>query len=177
MPRKPKLQSRRPSAIVSARGSSLVRRARHSSPNTAPGRKFYQCLSCGALVDPMYGTGAGSWCPHCHESDEIYWCEGRLPDPQRYGMWLAEQQDKAQAESGGSVHSIPSPITPGSLTVQGDTTMKLRKLHTGVYSCPQCCVEYDLTGESVLKCEDCGGPLLEGSLADSLEDEGEAEEE
>ena len=47
--------------------------------------------------------------------------------------------------------------------------MKLRKTHTGVYCCPDCCIEYDLSAETVLKCDECGGPLYQGAL-DEYED-------
>jgi MarR family len=58
----------------------------------------------------------------------------------------------------------------------GDATMKRKKLHTGIYHCPACFIEFDLVGEESLKCDQCGGPLATGSLdevwADDEEDEG-----
>ena len=47
--------------------------------------------------------------------------------------------------------------------------MKQRKSHTGTYSCPECCVEYDLTDEPVLKCDQCGGVLYQGSVEEVLD--------
>jgi hypothetical protein len=147
-----------------------------SASSTVGGRRFHQCLACGAPVDPMYGTGEGSWCPHCHQPGEIFWSEGRLPDPQLYGTWLLEQQKGAVGATPASPTNPSFPSINAPITTSGESEMKLRKAHTGVYSCPKCCVEYDLNNETVLKCEDCGGPLLEGTLEDIL-DEDDAEQD
>ena len=48
--------------------------------------------------------------------------------------------------------------------------MKTAKTHTGIYSCLNCMTEFDLVAETHLKCDECGGPLLQGSL-DELCDE------
>lgn len=147
------------------------------SPSASGGRRFYQCLACGAPVDPMYGTGDGSWCPHCHEPDQIFWSEGRLPDPQLYGSWLLAQRKNtaAQVPALAPNTNTPFPSTLTSTTTSGESDMKQRKAHTGVYSCPECCVEYELNNETVLKCDDCGGPLLEGTVEDVCDEDEEAD--
>jgi PHP family Zn ribbon phosphoesterase len=49
--------------------------------------------------------------------------------------------------------------------------MKHAKTHTGTYSCLNCYVEYDLVGETHLKCDECGAPLTRGTLDELYEDE------
>lgn len=44
--------------------------------------------------------------------------------------------------------------------------MKHKKQHTGLYCCPECCFEYNLVAEESLKCDECSGPLVSGSLDD-----------
>ena len=53
--------------------------------------------------------------------------------------------------------------------------MKLRKTHTGAYCCPDCCIEYELAGEDSLKCDDCDGPLYQGTLEDLADEDGDPE--
>ena len=53
--------------------------------------------------------------------------------------------------------------------------MKTAKTHTGIYSCLNCMTEFDLFAETHLKCDDCGGPLLKGSLDELCEDDPNAE--
>jgi len=45
--------------------------------------------------------------------------------------------------------------------------MKTISLHNGIYHCPECYIEYQLSDEASLKCEGCDGLLAEGSLDDS----------
>ena len=103
---------------------------------------------------------------------------GELPDPQLYGSWLCRQREPASEpaspspsnsslSSGAGVASLlPAPPKFGF-------NMKSRKLHTGIYSCPHCCLEFDLFAEESLKCDECGGQLVSGSLDDHFEgDEG-----
>ena len=49
--------------------------------------------------------------------------------------------------------------------------MKQPKLHTGLYSCLECYIEFDLTAEESLKCDRCGGPLIRGGLEDFEHDD------
>jgi hypothetical protein len=49
---------------------------------------------------------------------------------------------------------------------QGDEDMRSKKLHSGLYHCPECLYEVTLTSEASLQCEDCKGRLYEGELPD-----------
>jgi hypothetical protein len=42
--------------------------------------------------------------------------------------------------------------------------MRRAKTHSGSFVCTQCFVEYELAGESSLKCPECSGLLTSGSL-------------
>jgi hypothetical protein len=57
----------------------------------------------------------------------------------------------------------------------GAQKVKTRKMHTGIYSCPDCCVEFDLFMDEALKCDDCGGPLVPGPLDKYFVDEDDSE--
>jgi hypothetical protein len=106
----------------------------------------------------MYGTGASSWCPTCHEAGGIVWSVGQLPDPQLYGQWFTARQTPSP---GPPVESNPlAPLHRGGLT------MKTKHLHSGPYCCPSCCVDYELVAEAILKCDQCSGPLVSGSVDD-----------
>ncbi len=154
MPRK---SARRPRAT----------RARRASGGPTPSRQrkriFHQCLCCGALVDPIFGLGLGSWCPDCQQPDAIDSQEGQIPDPVLYGSWQQRQKERTRfpkppaGEDDGRPRFYPMP---------GETTMKQRKTHTGTYSCLECCIESNLVAEESLKCDQCGGPLSKGSLED-----------
>ncbi len=48
----------------------------------------------------------------------------------------------------------------------GDDDMRSKKLHSGLYHCPECVYEVTLTAEASLRCEDCKGRLYEGELPD-----------
>ncbi len=154
MPRKPAHQPR------TARATKKRGRAVASRPRK---RLFHQCQACGALVDPMFGLDWESWCPHCERAGEVYCREGLVPDPVLYGRWLQGQKENT---------SSPKPDTERtdqlshSHLKHGVTTMKRSKTHTGTYSCPDCCIEFDLMAEESLKCDRCGGPLSKGSLED-----------
>jgi len=148
------------------------------APRSRAQQTFYQCLTCGGLVDPMYGSGEESWCPHCHATGEICTMEGRIPRPDLYGAWLTKQQQAAdrqrtEQEIQYRLNSLHAP--------KGDPTMKRKKTHTGAFQCPTCFIEFDLVAEESLKCDQCGGPLAKGSLAEVWADEeepgGEEEEE
>ena len=147
---------------------------------SAQSRKvFRQCLTCGGIVDQKYGKGDNSWCPLCFDWGTI--CEeiGQLPDPQMYGGWLGEQeeaekkQQKEFAEKSRLDKLFGIPDTDSK--TQGVKSLKTRKTHTGIYSCPDCCVEFNLFMDETLKCDDCGGPLVLGSLDKYFVDEDEAE--
>ena len=47
---------------------------------------------------------------------------------------------------------------------QGDDDMRSKKLHSGLYHCPECLYEVTLTAEASLRCDDCKGRLCEGEL-------------
>ncbi len=155
---------------------------RKNSPRTlsAKSRKvFRQCLTCGGIVDQKYSKGDNSWCPLCFDWGSI--CEeiGELPDPQLYGSWLGEQEEAeekrqkeiAEKERLDKLFGAPASASK-SIGVQ---KLKTRKMHTGVFSCPNCGVEFDLFMDEALKCDDCGGPLVPGSLEKYFVDEDESE--
>src|SRR5258708_40343560 len=111
-------------------------------------------------------------------------CLGQLPDPPRYGEWLRYRQADASSGSRGSPPSGPTSADarapsaiPFSPTQQESPSMKHKKQHTGLYCCPECCLEYDLVAEESLKCDECGGPLVSGSLDDFEDGEEEGAEE
>ena len=140
---------------------------------------FRQCLTCGGIVDQMYDKGGNSWCPHCYDWGSI--CEeiGHLPDPQRYGSWLGEQEEKEEKRRKeieekrrlDKLFGFPSSASNSANT----EVPKTRKMHTGVFSCRDCCVEFQLFMDETLKCDDCGGPLVSGQLDQYFVDEDEAE--
>ena len=100
---------------------------------------------------------------------------GEIPDPQLYGDWLLGQEESAMEQAPRSSDSSqtggPGATHRTLIDLKKGIDMKTRKLHTGVYSCPHCCLEFDLFAEESLKCDDCGGPLISGSLEDFCEDE------
>ena len=147
---------------------------------TAKSRKvFRQCITCGGVVDQKYGKGDGSWCPLCYGFDSI--CEeiGELPDPQMYGTWLAVQEEaeekkrKTAAEKSRENSSFENSASKSNFF--GGGNVKTLKKHTGLYSCPKCCVEFDLFMDEDLKCDRCGEPLVSGSLNDYFVDDDDSE--
>jgi DNA-directed RNA polymerase subunit RPC12/RpoP len=143
-----------------------------AAQTTGTGRRIHQCMRCGALVDPLYGAGSGSWCPACDAMDSIACEVGKIPFPALYGTWTDRQREKQGAQE------PPAPGTAQSISVitrPGDPTMKHAKTHTGTYSCLNCCVEYDLVGETHLKCDECGAPLVRGTLDERCEDDDDEE--
>jgi DNA-directed RNA polymerase subunit RPC12/RpoP len=158
MPRKPRVRTR----VSGAPPAHAVR----------TGKRMHQCSRCGALVSPIFGAGDGSWCPACEEMDSIVYDIGKIPIPPLYGSWLHRQREKQAAQE------PPPPGTAQSISVitrPGDPTMKHAKTHTGTYSCLNCCVEYDLVGETHLKCDECGAPLVRGTLDERCEDDDDEE--
>jgi len=156
------------------------KRKRSPRTLTAKSRKvFRQCITCGGVVDQKYGKGDGSWCPLCFDFDSI--CEeiGKLPDPQLYGSWLATQEEaeekrrKVAAEK-SRANTLFENSAPKSKFF-GGANMKTVKKHTGLYSCPKCCVEFDLFMDEDLKCDRCGEPLVSGSLNDYFVDDDDSE--
>ena len=166
MPRKPTRQPR----TTRTTGKS-------GRPITSSRRKriFHQCLMCGAApIDPMFGLGLESWCPHCGEADGIDCREGQLPDPVLYGRWRQNQEEKTSAPELDAKDN--DPFSHFQLT-NGVTTMKQTKTHTGTYCCPACYIEFNLVAEESLKCDRCNGPLTKGSLEDLWEDDEEHDED
>jgi hypothetical protein len=53
---------------------------------------------------------------------------------------------------------------------KGDSAVKRKKLHSGIYHCPACYIEFDLVAEESLKCDQCQGPLDKGSLDEVWDD-------
>ncbi len=159
MPRKTKSRPRK----------APTRRRQPTAGKSQSRRVFRQCLACGAEVDQMYGAGDTSWCPHCHEPEWVFEKVGELPDPQLYGCWLLEEEE-AKRQPPAPASLPPLPALPATNLWKGPD-MKTRKLHTGAYCCPRCCFEFNLVAEDNLKCDECGGSLVSGSLEDQWEDE------
>ncbi len=154
MPRKPRTRPRGSPARVS-RFTGLPASRRRAD------QTFWQCQACGGLVDPMYGHGDDSWCPHCHTTGQVYGMDGQIPDPHLYGEWVRKREEAASRKHRDKERQQ----WLSSLNTQkGDRDMKRKKPHTGTFHCPACFIEYDLTAEESLKCDACGGPLAEGSL-------------
>jgi Zn finger protein HypA/HybF involved in hydrogenase expression len=141
------------------------------------GELICQCDQCGGLVDLRYGTSGDSWCPHCDAIGSVIAQEGQIPMPSLYGDWVRKQR-----ESPAGAHEAQSPAAaaiaaPAPFPVlTGGSTMKTARMHTGTYSCLSCMTEFDVVAETHLKCDECGGPLSQGTLEelcddDDLEDE------
>ncbi len=61
---------------------------------------------------------------------------------------------------------------------KGDSDMRVKKVHSGVFHCARCGYEVELTSEASLKCEDCGERLSTGPLPEEDEyDEDDLEED
>ena len=177
MPRKQRVRSRHPGsgrgtlASAGASGSALRRAepARRSEPPI-----FWQCQSCGAPVEPQFGTGDDSWCPSCHATGTVAGMEGQYPSPPLYGAWAARQarqkaHEKTQAELTELMHRY-RPLTPK------EELMKRTKTHTGTFHCPTCFTEVELVNEESLKCDKCQGPLAQGSLDEIWTDDDDEED-
>lgn len=59
----------------------------------------------------------------------------------------------------------------------GGSAMKRKKLHSGIYHCPACYIEFDLTAEESLKCDQCQGPLAKGSLDEVWDDDNDQDDD
>ncbi|HVC38123.1 MAG TPA: hypothetical protein VNF46_06950 [Gammaproteobacteria bacterium] len=167
MGRKPRIQSR----------------SRRVPKAPRPKRLIYQCLRCGALPDPMYGTGEYSWCPFCRTEGNVYIGEGEIPYPALYGGWLERQKTAAAADgtppkAGETQKPALAPLSKTSipLSTYRGSNMQVTQYHSGLYHCPACCMEFELYSEAALKCGQCGGRLEKGSLDDDP-DEDEDEDE
>jgi len=162
MGRKPRIQSR----------------GKRTAKSPRAGRRIYQCMLCGALTDPIYGCGENSWCPSCGAAGDICYADGQIPYPAFYGGWLERQKEKPTVQgAGGTVGEKPNPVsappsaTPTLSSNPGGFEMKTPKYHSGTFHCPECAIEFDLIAEQVLKCDQCGGLLVKGSLADYTDDD------
>jgi DNA-directed RNA polymerase subunit RPC12/RpoP len=153
MPRKPQRQSRA--------------QASKSQPITSAAKGIYQCIDCGSLVDAIYCTRNNSWCPACGKHNSIVWAPDGIPEPSLYGQWCREHN----VPMIGTPQSHPHVVAPGVSPTEGASAMKRAKTHTGTYSCPECCLEFDLVAEEALKCDRCGGPLYRGTLDEVLDGE------
>jgi DNA-directed RNA polymerase subunit RPC12/RpoP len=139
---------------------------------------IYQCDRCGGLVDPRYGTDDDSWCPHCDAIGSIVAMEGQIPMPALYGDWVRQQR---QTRSNPQGTQRPPPIDPTTRSTfpasTGGSNVKTAKTHTGTYSCLNCMTEFDLVAETHLKCDECGGPLLQGSLDELCDEDFDGEDD
>ena len=93
----------------------------------------------------------------------------RLLEPHR-GTYCYRLTDHGHARlaffNEQDVTSARQPIMPARrpFFLNGGSAVKRKKLHTGIYHCPACYIEFDLTAEESLKCDQCQGPLDKGSL-------------
>jgi len=136
-------------------------------------RVYWQCQRCGALADPIYGTGEVSYCPHCQASGTVVGEDGKIPSPALYDTWRRKQK---AAVSGGLSSTEALLKLLQSQRSQGDVTMKRKKTHSGTFHCPACFIEFDLVAEESLRCDQCGGPLATGNLDEVWADDEEDEE-
>ncbi len=170
MPRKPRTRARRSHDSVSADPPPTSLGAQASRKG---GKEiFWQCQACGGLVDPMYGLGDDSWCPHCHAVGRVFGMEDQIPSPVMYGSWVAKQQQAAERKR--TKEEIRQRLS-ALHTPKGDPTMKRKKTHTGTFHCPKCFIEFDVVAEESLKCDQCGGPLAKGTLDQVWADEDDVE--
>ncbi len=90
--------------------------------------------------------------------------------PFRYALteqgWARLQYLSSRARGRG--RAGPGPWRAGS---PGGATMRIKRLYNGLYHCPDCLYEVELTGEASLKCEDCQGLLCEGPLPREVEED------
>ena len=127
-------------------------------------------------MDQRYGTNDDSWCPHCDAVGSIVAKNGEIPMPALYGDWVREQRSMRSSSPGAQLPPPVAPAAPSAFpALLGESNVKTTKTHTGTYSCLHCMTEFDLVAETHLKCDECGGPLLQGSL-DELCDEDPAGE-
>ncbi len=167
MPRKPRTRPRR-SRTPASRSPNPRPPSRPRATRSQADETFWQCGACGGLVDPIYGTGEDAWCPHCHAVGELIGAEGQIPIPSMYGAWVRKQEEAAKRErTQQEMQQWPA----SRQTQKGEMDMKRKKTHTGTFHCPACFIEFDLVAEESLKCDKCGGPLAEGSLAEVWADE------
>src|SRR5215470_12976259 len=87
-------------------------------------RIYWQCQRCGALADPIYGTGEFSYCPRCRASGTVMGEDGKIPSPALYDAWLRKQK---AAASGGLSDTEALLKLLHSQRAQGDTPMKRKK--------------------------------------------------
>ena len=162
MPRKPRLRRRSPG----------ITRPHH------PAQLICQCDRCGGLVDSRFGTWDDSWCPHCNAVGSVVAQEGQIPLPALYGEWVREERERrahAQTAQSPAAAVLPTPA-PFPASTEG-STMKTAKTHTGTYSCLECMTEFDLVAETHLKCDDCKGPLRQGTLEELCDEDDGTEDD
>ena len=162
------------------RKSRIHTRAKHAATSSRAKRLFYQCLRCGALTDPKFGSGESSWCPSCQYEGQIHFSECEIPYPALYGSWIERQKEnstvKDPSDTVGELlkHALGSLSTPPAVTpTHGENEMKIPKYHTGTFHCPKCAIEVNLFAEQVLKCDKCGGRLVKGPLDKDLDEVGD----
>ncbi len=86
----------------------------------------------------------------------------------------AEEKKRKAAAEKSRANALFENSAPNS-NLFGGANMKTVKKHTGLYSCPKCCVEFDLFMDEDLKCDRCGEPLVSGSLNDYFVDDDDSD--
>ena len=94
--------------------------------------------------------------------------DGQIPDPHLYGEWVRRQEEAARGKQ--REKELQQSLSPLN-TQKGDPDMKRKKPQSGSFYCPKCFIEYDLTAEASLKCDECGGPLAKGTLEEVWADD------
>jgi DNA-directed RNA polymerase subunit RPC12/RpoP len=98
--------------------------------------------------------------------------------PALYGDWVRKERERRTNAQGAQSSATTDLLTPASFPAStGGSSVKTVKTHTGTYLCLSCMTELDLVDETHLKCDDCGGPLLQGTLEDLCDEEGDSEDD
>lgn len=104
--------------------------------------------------------------------------EGQIPMPALYGEWVRKQREMRSHPQGTQLPPPAAPTTPATFpALTGGSNVKTAKTHTGTYSCLTCMTEFELVSETHLKCDDCGEPLLQGSLEELCDEDSDAEDD
>ena len=139
----------------------------HPSPGRPPLPDWmkgviWQCQRCGALADPLYGTGEQSFCPSCQAAGTVIGEDEKIPSPALYDAWRRKQQAPAAADI-STTEALVKRLQ--ALRAQGEVTMKT---FTGTYHCATCRIELFVVRRESLRCDRCGGPLAKGPLDEGL---------
>lgn len=89
--------------------------------------------------------------------------------------WERLEYYRSLADGSGSSVSQPNPSQPAQ---KGVSPMRQTRLHTGIFHCPECLIEYTLEADESLACDRCQGLLVAGTLEDvAADDEDGGDEE